>query len=317
MATLATQLPPPSCEIVVVDNASFDDCGEMLAREFPAVRFVQADTNLGFAGANNLGARLTTAPVLMFLNPDTEVHDGALHLLFQAQRSLDDLGVLGCRLLNSDGTLQHSCVQSFPTVLNQLLDSEVLRRHFPASALWGTKVLHTATSSPLPVAAISGASMVIRRPTFERIGGFSERYFMYGEDMDLCWRLQAAGLRNYFLPSATILHHGGGSSRQAPSTRATVIMRRSISEFLRASRGNGAALGYRGAMLFASLVRMALLCGQLPFASVTGRHLRWWGAFRKWAAIFGWALGFGRNDDASRLSTKSRNHGQATSEVGS
>src|SRR4051812_49105945 len=89
-------------EIIVVDNASFDKCREQLATDYPDVRFLQSDQNLGFGGANNLGAAQSAGRVLLFLNPDTEVRGGAIHRLYRRLTRIDDVGVLGCRLLNSD-----------------------------------------------------------------------------------------------------------------------------------------------------------------------------------------------------------------------
>src|SRR6185312_9935428 len=118
-------------ETVVVDNASFDGAAEMLAAEFPQVRFVQSEKNLGFAGANNLGFRNSVGENLLLLNPDTEIIGSAIPAMLSLLRFTPDAGIIGCKLLNSDGTIQTSCVQRFPSILNQALDADYLRLKFP------------------------------------------------------------------------------------------------------------------------------------------------------------------------------------------
>src|SRR5579864_4649508 len=120
-------------EIVVVDNASFDGCGEMLRTEFPRVVFLQNKENHGFAAANNLAAQHSTGRYLLFLNPDTEVTPSAIEKMLTFLQRSPYAGAVGALLLNSDGTVQASCVQSYPSILNQVLDAEWLRKQFP---LW-------------------------------------------------------------------------------------------------------------------------------------------------------------------------------------
>ena len=110
-----------SLEVIVVDNASFDGSAELVEREFPGVHFVQSKENLGFAGANNLGVRSAKGRNLLFLNPDTEVIGTALERMSSFLDATPDAGAVGCKLLNTDGTVQTSCIQPFPTILNQAL----------------------------------------------------------------------------------------------------------------------------------------------------------------------------------------------------
>jgi N-acetylglucosaminyl-diphospho-decaprenol L-rhamnosyltransferase len=280
-----------SYEIIVVDNASSDGCGDILALEYPDVLFVQTGRNSGFAAANNLGAVRSRGEVLLFLNPDTEVQRRAIEHLFETLQYLTDAGVLGCRLLNSDGSLQTSCVQALPTVWNQFIDSDVLRRCFPRAGVWGTTPLLLGSTHPQPVEAVSGACMMIRRSVFERVGGFSTDYFMYTEDLDLCWKARREGLRNYYVHYAVVIHHGGGSSRNALSCFSTVMMRQSMAQFLRITRGAAASHVYRASMFIASLVRLALLVALLPIFLWTAGCDRWQSARLKWLAILRWSVG--------------------------
>jgi hypothetical protein len=288
----AIQLNPPACayEMVVVDSGSFDECGEMLGREFPAVRFVQSQTNAGFATGNNLGAKHSRGRMLLFLNPDTEVVGNALDRLFKTLNRLPDAGLVGARLLNSDRSLQTSCVQSFPTILNQVLDAEWLRRIFPRSSFWGMKSLFGETVIPPPVEVISGACIMIKRSIFNCVSGFDERYFMYSEDLDLCYRVRQAGFDCLFVPDAQIVHHGGGSSASARSMFSNVMTRESVFRFLKLHRGRPVAWGYRAAMGISSLIRLPLIAVLNGVKKLAGKRNRQ-GSFRKWIAILRWSVG--------------------------
>ena len=280
---------PARIEIVVVDSGSFDGCGAMLAAEFPQVRFVQSRQNIGFARANNLGVRHTRGRNLLFLNPDTLVTEDSPGVLCDLLDRLPHVGAIGCRLLNADLTLQTSCVQSFPTVLNQVLDAQWLRERFPGSRLWGNAAIHAPGREVSAVAAISGACLGVRREAFLAVGGFSESYFMYGEDMDLCRRLARLGRTNYYTPATAVIHFGGGCSRKAPGEFAVVLTRMSVQQFIRLHHGPVAAVGYRIAMGLSAVLRLgamapALLCGRRLV-----RHGA--GSWRKWSAVLRWSVG--------------------------
>jgi GT2 family glycosyltransferase len=288
LTSLFTHCRSQKLEVLVVDGASFDGCDEMLAREFPSVRFVQSPVNVGFARANNLGARHAIGRHLLLLNPDTEFIEDSLSSLVARLESLPGAVAVGCRLLNRDRTLQKSCVQSFPTVLNQMLDSEFLRRRFPRSRLWGMAALER--TEPTEVEVLSGACILVRRECFERIGGFTERYFMYGEDLDLCFKLRKAGGRVYHVPDTSLVHFGGGSTAQAASNFSTVMMRDSVYKFIRFNRSLPSALAYRFSMTVTALVRLALMAPLMLFGRRIVRHGS--GSWRKWGAILRWSVGF-------------------------
>lgn len=278
-------------EIVVIDGGSFDGCGEMLQQFYPHVRFIQSDRNLGFAKANNVAFKASRGDLVLFLNPDTEVVGPAIDILRDQLEQLPKAGVIGCKLLNADGSVQTSCIQSFPTILNQLLNSEVLMALFPKSRLWGMKPLFSTSNEPAEVEVLSGACMMIRRALFEQIGQFSEDYFMYAEDLDLCFKVRQAGYKNYYVPDATILHFGGGSTQQRPSNFAVVTMRGSILRFLQKTRGPAYGVGYQVSMLISSVGRILGLVVLLPVYLIRGRLASWKGSARKWSAIFVWSMG--------------------------
>jgi N-acetylglucosaminyl-diphospho-decaprenol L-rhamnosyltransferase len=125
-----------SCEIIVVDNASPEPGIEALNADFPHVLVIKSDVNLGFAGANNLGFSRSSGEYVLFLNPDTEIIDNAFKIMLDESFSLPDSGVIGCKLLNTDLSVQTSCIQTFPTIPNQLLDYEYLRLRWPSCSFW-------------------------------------------------------------------------------------------------------------------------------------------------------------------------------------
>ncbi|MCA1651988.1 MAG: glycosyltransferase family 2 protein, partial [Acidobacteria bacterium] len=280
LASIAAHVPGTDVEIIVIDSGSFDGCDAMLHEHYPAVRFIQIGSNLGFAKANNVAAKEARGKYLLFLNPDTEVVGDAIDILRRALETLPGSGIAGSRLLNSNGTVQTSCIQPFPTILNQLLNSEPLRRWWPKSRLWGMAPLFDLTSKPREVEGVSGACLMVRRATFVEVGAFSEDYFMYAEDMDLAYKVRQAGYTSYYVPAATVIHHGGNSSGQAASTFAAVMLPEAIWRFLRKTRGGLYAFGYRTGMGISALLRLLALAAARS-AGQSGID----GSSRKWAAV--------------------------------
>jgi N-acetylglucosaminyl-diphospho-decaprenol L-rhamnosyltransferase len=284
-----------ACEIIVVDNASFDDCEKLLQKHAPDVKYIQFDKNLGFAKANNRAFQASCGASVLFLNPDTEIIGSAIGLLYRALQNLPMAGAVGARLLNGDGTLQTSCIQALPTILNQTLDSEFLRRKWPGSRLWGTKPFLHGDSRAAEVEGISGACLMIKRDLFNQIGGFSEDYFMYAEDMDLCFKIRKTGYKNYYVPEASVIHFGGGSSKQAPSNFSIVMMRESIWRYFRNTRGDLYGISYRLSMLLSALCRLVLLSISFFVQRFCQRRQSSGAAFRKWWTILRWSLSGGHS----------------------
>ena len=279
-------------EIIVIDNASGDDCAAVLAREFPQVLCIASAKNLGFAGANNLGAARAAGRNVLFLNPDTEVVGSALQAMMKVLDGFDDAGVVGSMLLNSDSTMQTSCVQSFPTISNQILDAEVLRKRFPNSELWGMQSLFNSNGAPSHVDVISGACMMMKSETFAKVGGFSADYFMYSEDVDLCFRVKKTGFHNYFVSSARVIHHGGRSSANEPQNNfAAILMRESRSRWMRTWRGATYAAAYRAATALAAAGRVAVLKVGIGIARSADRRKSLGYSAEKWVKILRWSLG--------------------------
>lgn len=291
LASIEQNRPPFPYEVVVIDNASYDGAAEMVQRDFPAVRFLQSPDNLGFARGNNRAAAGATGRVLLFLNPDTRLLGSVLADMMACLHSFPDAGILGCRILNADGTVQTTAIQAFPTLLNQLLDAEVLRARFPRSALWGMAPLFSPDKKPVPVDMISGACLMIRRDVFDRIAGFSSDYFMYSEDVDICKKALGAGWKSYYLPTASIIHLNGQSTKKQFSYFSTVVQRQSRFVYFAKMRGHFYAHCYRFLQFLAALLRIALIRG-LQLVSLDGeRRTQLQYSAGKWTSILRWSLG--------------------------
>ncbi len=280
-----------SFEVLVIDNASYDGSAEMVHSEFPLVRFIQSTENFGFARANNLGFEHARGRLLLFLNPDTEIVGPALQVLAATLESSPDAGIVGPRLLNSDLSVQTSCVQRFPTILNQILDCDYLRTRLPNAQIWGMRPLWVTSSGPVEVEVIPGACLMVKRTVFEKASQFSPRYFMYSEDVDLCYEVRKSGAKVYFVNDAEVIHHAGRSSGASEVSHfASVMARESTYLFFLAKRGWTYASLYRAAMASAALVRLALLGMADVFLPQPDKRPRLASA-SKWRSILTWGLG--------------------------
>jgi N-acetylglucosaminyl-diphospho-decaprenol L-rhamnosyltransferase len=278
-------------EVIVVDNASGDGCKSMLCKDFHDVQLIEARENLGFARANNLGSRRSKGDLLLFLNPDTEVIGDALVRMVAYLRTHPSAGAAGVRLLNSDGSVQTSCIQPFPSILNQMLDFEYLQRRFPRWKLWGMQPLFDPECQAARVDTISGACFMVKRSVFNKVGGFSEEYFMYSDDLDLSRKIAEAGYEVVCLPGSAVTHHGGKSSVQRTDSFADVLQRESLEQFFRKTQGRFYATAYRLAMAAIAIIRMTAAVCLAPFAGRVLQGKKPGAVFRKWSAILGWALG--------------------------
>jgi GT2 family glycosyltransferase len=194
-------------ESIVIDNNSTDGSRELIRTEFPAVRLIENPANLGFAAANNQGARLAEGRFLLFLNSDTLVHPGTLAGAVAFMEQHPEAGIMGCRTLNSDGSLQATAF-AFPSKLRIFAYVSGLNRFFKISRFTD----HSALCTP---DYVQGSFLVIRKDVFEKCGGFDEFFFLYAEETDLCLRIKAAGLAVYYYPDISITHFGGGSSKNS------------------------------------------------------------------------------------------------------
>jgi GT2 family glycosyltransferase len=199
-------------EVVVVDNASRDDTLAMLAR-YPTVRVIANRDNVGFGRANNQALARVHGELILLLNPDTVVLPGALRALVAVAHARADVAIVGARLLNTDGSLQRWTGGAFPSIWNVACHYLFLGRALPRAWQPSSLYLDRDRGEDTDVDWVSGACLLLRRSA---VGTFifDERFFLYGEDMDLCHRVRASGRRIVYTPRATIVHHQGASMKQ-------------------------------------------------------------------------------------------------------
>lgn len=202
-------------EVIVVDSMSTDGSRELVRDEFPHVRLVELDTNPGYGGALNKGIASASGAFLIVMNGDAWPQPGAVERLVAFAESEPQAGVVGPRLVYPDGTLQPS-VRGFPTLWRLATEYLFLRWLAPRSrllnAFYGSGFDH---STRREAEFLVGAVLLVRGKTLAEIEGFDERFFMYNEEVDLCYRARAAGWKVVFWPGAEFVHVGGGSTTAA------------------------------------------------------------------------------------------------------
>ena len=279
-------------EVLVVDNASYDRSAELIGNAFPQVRFIQACENLGFGKANNLGFQYCSGRNILFLNPDTEVIGPALNRMVSFLDATPDAGLAGPKLLGSDLSLDISSVQKLPSIVNLALDATFLRLRFPGWALWGVAPLFEDPPRPSEVEVVPGACLMIKREVFERVGYFDLRYFIYVEDIDLCFEVREAGFKNYYVGDACVIHHGGGSSKKrGGESFSGPMVKESLLRFFEKTRGPFYAGLYRLAMFLVSIFRVAVLGVLLPIPSARLDKDSLRRSLAKWYKILRWTIG--------------------------
>lgn len=218
-------------EVVVVDNASSDGSADSVASA--GARLVENGRNIGYGGAANVGARLTTSEYLVVCNPDLVVAPGAVATLVDRLASDPSLGVVGPMLRDPDGAVYPSG-RDFPSLKDAV-------GHAFLGLVWGgnpwtRRYRHLGSDQHRPRRAdwVSGSFLAARRLAFSSVGGFDESYFMYVEDVDLCWRLSRAGWATWYEPAAEVCHEQGRSASRRPY-RMLVAHHRSMWRFARRS----------------------------------------------------------------------------------
>jgi len=238
LSSLQKNQPFFSFEQIVVDNKSFDGTANIVKQEFPEVALIENQINKGFAKANNQGIRQSSGQYVLLLNPDTIVHPDSLDTLVGFLDNNPDVGACGPKLLNADGTTQAS-VRQFPTFRGALYSHTICRLiGLFRSQYRKDRMKDFSYDRQTDVDQIMGAAMMVRRSVIDEVGLMDENFFMYYEEIDLCYRIKKAGRRIVFLPDAVITHLGGRSSSQVPLKR--VMMLKSLMAFFRNHRSKAA-----------------------------------------------------------------------------
>jgi N-acetylglucosaminyl-diphospho-decaprenol L-rhamnosyltransferase len=241
-------------EVWVVDNASSDGSAQMVHDIYPQVNLIVNTQNPGFGQANNQAIRESSGDYVWLLNPDTEVLSGAIEALITYLELHPESGAVGSMLLNKDRTRQNSCYP-FPTLRREFW------RLFHLDRIWAYGVYNMESWSietNHPVDVIQGASLMFRRIVLDQVGFFDESYFMYTEEVDLCYRTRQAGWLLYWIPASQVIHFGGQSTSQV-SEKMFLCLYQSKVHFFRKHYGNLSANLYKMILFLISLGRLVVL----------------------------------------------------------
>jgi hypothetical protein len=232
--TTAGSLNP---EIIIVDNASTDGSQDFIRASYPNISLLENQENVGFARGNNQGVNASHGRFILLLNSDAFLLPGALQKALEQVQTNPKVGIVGAQLLNPDGSFQASHTR-FPTNWQEFLILSGLgrmlcRKSYPS---YGPE----ESKGPQIVDYVEGAFLLVRRDAYTQIGGLDESYFMYSEEVDLCYRMKNAGWEVWYHPEVEVVHIGGASSKQRKPQREADLYRSRV-HFMRKSRGDFAA----------------------------------------------------------------------------
>lgn len=213
-----------TAEIIVVDNDSQDGSVDELQPLFPSVRWIALDENLGFGRANNVGLEHASGRYVLYLNPDTIIGADTLSVMCRFLDEHPKTGMAGCKVLNPDGSFQVACRRGLPTPWVSFCKLFGLQRLFPSSKLFaGYNLTYLPVDATYAVDALIGAFMVGRTELMRSLGGFDPAFFMYGEDIDLCYRVQQAGYEVTYVHTTSIVHYKGESTKRSSINEVRVF----------------------------------------------------------------------------------------------
>ena len=277
-------------EIIVVDNASRDGSSKMVETLFPDIHIINSGSNIGFGRANNLAINHAKTKLIFFLNPDTIVRENTLRDMIDFMNSNPQVGALQCKMKYRDGKVQELGIQWFPTPLTELLSTLLISEK--TMPIIGRLLPYKDHNTSGYVSKLYGGNLMVRREVIEQVGSFDERFFMYGEDVDLCRRITDAGWKLYYLSTAEIVHLIGGASEKASSNFSALMRCESISKLMQKYYGNTGAISYRIVIFSGSIFRL-LISSVLKIVSSlskTGYDVNYRNTCRKYIAMIKWCL---------------------------
>jgi hypothetical protein len=255
-----------SIRIVVIDNDSSDSSAEMVKNSFPFVKIINSGGNIGFARANNIAIPHIETPFVLFLNPDTLVYDGTIDKMVQFMKNHNEVGAVSCKMkylegqsdkIGADGGAQTLALQWFPSPLTEfitilfLTDKNIQRfkKYLP---------YHDPNKSGY-LNKLMGTCMMVRKKVMDDVGGFDERFFMYGEDADLSKRISDNGWKLYYMSEAEIVHLCGGTSNKSNKEFSIITMCESIQKLMGKYYGMPGKILYKLIVFIGSIFRICVL----------------------------------------------------------
>ena len=203
-------------EIIIVDNASDDGSVELIKQRFPSCKLISNDKNLGFGKANNQALKIATGKYFLLINPDSIVSEDTFDKMIAFFKKNSEAGLAGCKILNPDGTLQLACRRSYPGPWTSFCKVTGLSNLFPRSKIFARyNLTYLDENKTYEVDAISGSFMMMRKEVYDKVGGFDEEFFMYGEDLDLCYQIKSAGYKVFYVHRTQVIHYKGESTKRS------------------------------------------------------------------------------------------------------
>ena len=250
---------PGGYEIIVVDDLSTDDTVAVVRAQYPDVRLYANGKNVGFGKTVNVGLTAAAGDYILVLNNDTWMHEGALDAMIAFLDTHPDAGIVGPKVLSGDGSLQQQCRRRIPTPAAALLYFTGVAGMFPKNPnVAGYLMTAADETKTTEVDSVSGACLMVRRAVLETIHGFDPEYYLYGEDMDFCWRTKLAGWKVVYHPDAVITHFGGQGGTGKMKIHATIEWHRAMWIFYRTHRAPAAAMPERALVYSGIVVKTAL-----------------------------------------------------------
>ena len=245
-------------ELFIVDNASTDGSADVARQVAPWAQVIENHDNRGFAAANNQGLCRAQGRYVVLLNPDTWLPDDAWGQMVAFLDEHPNVGVLGPRIVDRDGIIDPRCARRYPSLRSELFEKLRLDRRFPHSRLFGDYLMtYWDHKDSREVEALSGACMMIRREVIEDVGLLDEDFFMYGEDVEWCYRIKKTGWQVFFYTQATVMHWGARSS-QLVAEQMGIEALRSMYLFFLKTRGPRYAAAYRILILGLSIAKQVV-----------------------------------------------------------
>jgi len=254
--------PGSSYEVVVVDNASTDGTSGFVKKNYPKLRLISNDKNIGFAAANNQAINATSSEYILLINSDCKVYRKSLDRLIKFAGENPETGIIGPRVTNSDGSIQLSC-RNFPSFFNAAAHTLLVNIYPDNPFSKKYKLMDVSRDKPFKVDWVSGSAMIIRRAALTDTGLLDENYFMYVEDLDICYRMTQAGWKVFYLPDSEILHHIGGSG--GGNIRSSFRMQKSVLYFFWKNYRNTIKTIFIPFVLFALRFRFLLSTAKVIF----------------------------------------------------
>lgn len=290
LSSLHDTADPKQVKIIVVDNASVDGSVEMVKSTYPLVNLIESGGNIGFGRANNLAAPHSDTPYVLFLNPDTIILKDSISKMFAYMESNPTVGGLGCKMKFPDGIVQPLGLQWFPSPFTELINLlfvstgtlKRLNKYLP----------YKDPNKSDYVKKLYGGCLMIRKSVLDQVGWYDDRFFMYGEDVDLCRKITDVGWKLYYLTDAEIIHLCGGAGGETSSNFSVLMKCESISKLMQKYYGNAGRFLYKLAIFSGASVRLLVLAFLKMASSLlpVNRQFDYRSSFQKYMAMIKWCL---------------------------